>query len=71
MTNFDCIKSMSVEEMAKFFDNISTSLAIKVNGEYIVREKDSIKQWLLQEVSEDITKIEHNSLCETETYERR
>ena len=52
-TNYDRIKSMSVEEMAEFLNNISTSLAIKVNGEYIVREKDSIKQWLLQEVSEN------------------
>ena len=68
MTNYDRIKSMSVENLTEFINNISTSLAVKMNGEYVVREKDSIKQWLLQEVSEDITKIEHNSLCETETY---
>jgi hypothetical protein len=28
-------------------------------------------QWLLQEVSKDITRVKHNSLCETETYESR
>lgn len=53
MTNYDRIKSMSVENLTEFINNISTSLAVKMNGEYIVREKDSIKQWLLQEVSED------------------
>lgn len=52
-TNYDRIKSMSVEDLIEFINNISTSLAVKMNGEYIVREKDSIKQWLLQEVSED------------------
>lgn len=52
-TNYDRIKSMSVENLTEFINNISTSLAVKMNGEYIVREKDSIKQWLLQEVSED------------------
>ena len=50
MTNYDRIKSMSVEDLIEFINNISTSLAVKMNGEYIVREKDSIKQWLLQEV---------------------
>jgi hypothetical protein len=44
---------MSVEDLTEFVNNISTSLAVKMNGEYIVREKDSIKQWLLQEVRED------------------
>ena len=51
MTNYDRIKSMSVEEMAEFLNNISTSLAIKVNGEYIVREKESVKQWLNSEIT--------------------
>ena len=52
-TNYDRIKSMSVENLTEFINNISTSLAVKMNGEYIVREKDSIKQWLLQEVSDE------------------
>ena len=39
--------------LIEFINNISTSLAVKMNGEYIVREKNSIKQWLLQEVSEN------------------
>lgn len=53
MTNYDRIKSMSVENLTEFINNISTSLAVKMNGEYIVREKDSIQQWLLQEVRDD------------------
>ena len=52
-TNYDRIKSMSVEDLTEFINNISTSLAVKMNGEYIVREKDGIKQWLLQEVKDD------------------
>lgn len=51
MTNFERIKEMSVEEVADFLNDISTSLAIKVNGEYIVREKESVKQWLNSEIN--------------------
>ena len=53
MTNYDRIKSMSVEDLTEFINNISTSLAVKMNGEYIVREKDGIKQWLEQEVNDE------------------
>ena len=42
---------MSVEEIADFLNDVSTSLAIKVNGEYIVREKESVKQWLNSEIN--------------------
>lgn len=51
MTNFERIKEMSVEEIADFLNDTSTSLAIKVNGEYIVREKESVKQWLNSEIT--------------------
>lgn len=70
-TNYDRIKSMSVEEMAEFLSNTTPNLGIKLNDVYVICGIGYIKQWLLREVSEDITKIEHNSLCETETYERR
>ena len=43
-TNYDRIKSMSVEEMAKLFDNIQ---------EMTFKNIRYWKQWLLQEVSED------------------
>lgn len=51
MTNFERIKEMSVDEIAGFLNDISTSLAIKVNSEYIVREKESVKQWLNSEIT--------------------
>lgn len=76
ITNYDRIKSMSVEEMAVNLakiqcDAIEQTIPIKVTEEAKKEQYELCKQWLLQEVSEDITKIEHNSLCETETYERR
>ena len=74
MNNYDRIKSMSVEEMAEFIERMTEHLEIctrcpayKMCDAHI-KCGENIKQWLLQEVSEDVTKIEHNSLCETETY---
>ena len=49
LSNCERIKNMNVEEMTDFLNNICTSLAIKVNGEYIVREAEPIKQWLERE----------------------
>lgn len=67
-TNYDRIKSMSVEKMAEIIKEIYTQGYIDcLHDEGNVGTRD-IEQWLLQEVSENITKIEHNSLCETETY---
>lgn len=50
MTNFEKIKQMSVDELTDFLGSISTSLAIKVFGNYIVRENEFIKEWLESEV---------------------
>ena len=50
-TNYDRIKSMSVEEMAEFLSDTTGGLAIKLNGVYVVCDIRFIKQWLLQEVS--------------------
>lgn len=81
MTNYDRIKSMSVEEMAKIicksencekicvFSKDGKCNAFGTNASICV---EGCKQWLLQEVSdENITKIEHNSLCETKTYKNK
>ena len=51
-TVFDKIKSMTLEEMAEFLKNSSNNLCLKLNGEYIVNEIISIKEWLEQEVIE-------------------
>ena len=51
-TVFDKIKSMTLEEMAEFLKNSSNNLCLKLNGEYIVNEIISIKEWLEQEEKE-------------------
>ena len=53
MTNYDRIKSMSVEEMAEFLSNTTLDLAIKLKNVYVVCDIKFIKQWLLQEVSDE------------------
>ena len=82
MTNYDRIKQMSIEEMAEMLIEeteapLSGEPFLRTpDGELFNEYEEQAKnkaishtiQWLLQEVSEDITKIEHNSLCETETY---
>ena len=53
MTNFEKIKQMSVDELTDFLNSISTSLAIKVFGNYIVRENEVIKEWLESEAENE------------------
>ena len=50
MTDFEMIKSMTLEEMAEFLKNSSNNLCLKLNGEYIVNEIIYIKEWLESEV---------------------
>ena len=57
-TNYDRIKSMSVEEMAVNLakiqcDAIEQTVPIKVTEEARKEQYELCKQWLLQEVSED------------------
>lgn len=51
MTNYEKIKAMTFEEMAEFLKNSSNNLCLKLNGEYIVNEIISIKEWLEREVN--------------------
>lgn len=53
MTNYDRIKSMSVEDFTKFISNITKVVAVKLDKDYVVNDKRFIQQWLLQEVSEN------------------
>ena len=53
MTNYEKIKAMSVEEMADFIRNTTKSLAINLNGTYIVNDERFIKLYLESEVEED------------------
>ena len=53
MTHYDRIKSMSVENLTKFISNITKVIAVKLDKDYVVNDKQFIQQWLLQEVSED------------------
>ena len=50
MTNYEKLKSMTLEEMAEFLKNSSSNLCL--NGEYIVNEIIYIKEWLESEVKE-------------------
>lgn len=50
MTDFEMIKSMTLDEMAEFLKNSSNNLCLKLNGEYIVNEIIYIKEWLESEV---------------------
>lgn len=52
MTNYEKIKNMSVEEMAKFLNSTTSQIALKLNGEYVSNDKDSLRLWLESEVEE-------------------
>ena len=52
MTNADRIRAMSDEELAEFLESTHSQMAIKLGGEYIVREKEYIGIWLKQPVGE-------------------
>ena len=56
MTNYDRIKSMSVEDLTELINGITKVVAVKLGKDYVVNDKQFIQQWLLQEVSEDDTK---------------
>ena len=70
-------KSPTLEELAECISEIESE-AVK---EFAERLKDNVKHQssmdfedvdnLVQEMTNHITKVEHNSLCETETYEGR
>lgn len=52
MTNADRIRAMSDEELAEFLERTHSNMAIKLGGEYIVREKEYIEIWLKQPAEE-------------------
>ena len=57
MTNYDYIKSISVEEMADkleyFNDYMNTALDLFAASRFDLDVKEFIKQWLFQEVEEN------------------
>ena len=58
MTNYDRIKSMSVEEMAEGIAALTGDLIVRDMMRGFVKNETAIeayKQWLLQEVSENDT----------------
>ena len=52
-TNYDRIKSMSVEDLTEFISNITKVVAVKLSKDYVVNDKQFIQQWLLQEVGDE------------------
>lgn len=51
-TNYERIRNMSVDELAKFISITSTNIAVKLDGEYVSNDQYFIKQWLESEVTE-------------------
>lgn len=52
-TNYDRIKSMSVEDLTEFINDITKVVVVKLGEDYVANYKKFIQRWLLQEVSED------------------
>lgn len=52
MTNFEKIKSMTLEEMANFLKSSANDFFIILGGETILKKVDYIKEWLEREVKE-------------------
>ena len=48
MDNIQKIKNMSVDELAEFLHGLTSSLAVKLNGEYVINETEQIKEWLVK-----------------------
>ena len=48
MENIEKIRKMSVDELAEFLHGLTSSLAVKLNGEYVVNEIKYIKEWLIK-----------------------
>lgn len=52
MTNYEKFKNMSIEEMAEFLNSTTSQIALKLNGEYVSNDEDSLRLWLESEVEE-------------------
>lgn len=52
MTNFENFKNMSIEKMAEFLNSTTGQIALRLNGEYVSNDKDSLRLWLESEVEE-------------------
>ena len=67
MTNYEKIKSMSVDEMAEFLESTNNQMAIKVGDEYIVRDKKYIRVWLESEAEPTLCEDKKNKLVHCES----
>ena len=50
MTNFEKIKENNIEKMAEFLNSTTGQIALRLNGEYVSNDKDSVRLWLESEV---------------------
>ena len=39
---------MSVDEMAEFLQGLTSSLAVKLNGEYVINETEQFQEWIVK-----------------------
>ena len=60
-------KAEAVKEFAERLKSVSCEIEIGGKYRYKVATHQSI-DYFVKEMTENITKVEHNSLCETETY---
>lgn len=66
LTNYEKIKSMSVDELARFLESTNNQMAIKVGGGYIVRDKRYIQIWLESETEPNFCTDKQNKLVHCE-----
>nr|DAE34490.1 MAG TPA: hypothetical protein [Caudoviricetes sp.] len=52
MTNYENFKNMSIEKMVEFLNSTTGQIALRLNGEYVSNDKDSLRLWLESEVEE-------------------
>jgi hypothetical protein len=46
--NIEKIRKMSVDELAEFLHGLTSSLAVNLNGEYVINKTEQIKEWLIK-----------------------
>lgn len=49
LNRYDLIRHFTIDQMAEFLHGLTSSLAVKLNGEYVVNETEYIKEWLVKD----------------------
>lgn len=46
LNRYDLIRHFTIDQMAEFLHGLTSSLAVKSNGEYVINETEQIKEWI-------------------------